>query len=602
LPLCYVYHMAKLVYNIEPASPSMISSLDRHCLTRTPDGSSNIVTARSHLNRILEGDERGLMQSLKNLYARGVQKPTAQAEKPYLRIVLSASPEYFRPADPEAVGTWDEDRLATWIEATMNQLREEHGADLIFAELHLDEDTPHIHAVVAPTYSKKARKPGRQKRGETPDQFEARKAAALASVGVKTVGRASHPTLSKQGSFQQLRQRMTVAVDHLGIEYGEDRSVNAPDGMSTREWVIEQAARLREEKRQLDQERAAFEKKKLADDAELEKTATRIALGVKNLQVAINRVQDGTYDTELTLKDMPDKPKELDVLKEAASDNRLTLGFRAGFWALNFSDGSGPIPLPEKIRTSLSNSFARVASWAAEVRKGRLEAQAASREATEARKEAQALKDSLGSLKRAVEAVEAWEAEKARNAWWDMTPDARLAAKIEERKAAMYAADTGDDFSHLNEEIFQLRAETGKIIRVESVDAQAGHITGEDLRTGKHIVARIILDEVERVKHYPNRQVTGQEAQQARARKVINAVKDQITNVVAGSIVYLASLKPDGIGYIVAGVPSCQPPRLDPRLAPPPVEAEPLLDLPEDAQTKVRQALGTSSATSPSPF
>jgi len=74
--LCYGYHMAKLVYNIEPASPSMISSLDRHCLTRVPDGSSNIVPARSKLNRILEGDERGLMQSLRNLYDRGVQKPT----------------------------------------------------------------------------------------------------------------------------------------------------------------------------------------------------------------------------------------------------------------------------------------------------------------------------------------------------------------------------------------------------------------------------------------------------------------------------------------------------------------------------------------------
>lgn len=262
----------KLVYNIEPASPSMISSLDRHCLVREPDGSSNIVTARSHLNQIVEGDEDGLMASLKTLYASGVKKPAAQSERPYLRIVLSASPEYFRPSDPAAVGTWDEDRLAAWKEATMNQLRQEHGADLIFAELHLDEDTPHIHAVVAPTYLKKARVPGKQKRGETPEQFEERKALARASEGIRTVGRASHPTLSKQGSFQRLRERMTVAVDHLGIEYGEDRAIDAPDGQSTREWVIQQAAELREREAKLEQEREDSLKEAMERQRMIERT------------------------------------------------------------------------------------------------------------------------------------------------------------------------------------------------------------------------------------------------------------------------------------------------------------------------------------------
>jgi len=250
----------KLVYNIEPASPSMIASLDRHCLKRVPDGASNIVPERSHLNEILQGDERGLMQSLKSLYADGVKKPAAQSESPYLRIVVSVSPGYFRPDDPDAVGTWDEDRLDAWKKAAMNQLQAEHGDDLVFAELHLDEDTPHIHAVVAPTYLKKARKPGKQKRGETPEQFEERKAAALTSQGVRTVGRASHPTLAKPGSFQKLRQHMTLALDHLGIEYGEDRAIDAPAGQSTREWVIQQAADLRKREEKLKQAREDLER------------------------------------------------------------------------------------------------------------------------------------------------------------------------------------------------------------------------------------------------------------------------------------------------------------------------------------------------------
>lgn len=387
--------MALLVYNIEPASPSMISALDRHCHKREPDGSSNIVTERSHLNRVLLGLEHehdrenenyggGLGRTLKAFYENGVKKPAAQSEKPYLRIVLSASPEYFRPDDPAAVGTWDEDRLAAWKKASMNQLREEHGDDLIFAEMHLDEDTPHIHAVVVPTYLKKARVPGKQKRGETPEQFETRKELARASEGVRTVGRASHPTLSKQGSFQRLRERMTVAVDHLGTEYGEDRAIDAPDGQSTREWVIEQAAELRRERLRLLQERAQFEAEQDKAKADLEKAAEWVERGVRNLSVSIDRVQAGTYDTELSLADMQDKPKQFEVLKDAAPDKRPTLGFRARFWALNFSDGSGPAPLPDKIRTGLTKAFDRVATWASEVRQGRLEAQEATRAATEA--------------------------------------------------------------------------------------------------------------------------------------------------------------------------------------------------------------------------
>ncbi|MEL6368672.1 MAG: plasmid recombination protein [Pseudomonadota bacterium] len=158
--------------------------------------------------------------------------------------MASASPEYFRPGDPSAVGTWDEDRLERWIDATMDHIEVQFGDDLVFAELHLDEDTPHIHFVVAPTYQKTARKPGRQKRNETIEEFEARKRAVAARPTVRTVGRASHSELSMPGSFQRLREHMALAVNQLGIEYGEDRSPAAPKGQSTRQWVNEMAVQL----------------------------------------------------------------------------------------------------------------------------------------------------------------------------------------------------------------------------------------------------------------------------------------------------------------------------------------------------------------------
>lgn len=263
---------ALLVYNIEAASPSMIRSLDRHCNERIPDGTSAIDLERSHLNETLVGSEEGLFASLQKFFEGGPKPPAKQAEKPYLRIVVSASAEYFRPNDPDAVGTWDQDRLDAWREATMDHLRAEHGEDLIYAELHLDEDTPHIHAVVAPTYRKKPRRPGKQKRGETKEQFTARKAAAEAATGERVVGRASHPELSKLGSFQRLRERMAVAVEHLGIEYGEDRNGQA-NAKTTRQWVKEQAAQIREKQTELSAQQAALS----AREVELVKVEEKLA-------------------------------------------------------------------------------------------------------------------------------------------------------------------------------------------------------------------------------------------------------------------------------------------------------------------------------------
>lgn len=262
----------KLVYNIEAATPSMIRSLDWHCRYRKPDGTSDIDPDRSHLNRFFVGSPGGVLASLEALYATGVKRPAAQSESPYLRMVVSASAAYFRPDDPKAEGTWDEERLEKWLNATLKHLREVHGDDLVHVELHLDEVTPHLHVVVAPTYTKKPRKPGRRKRNESEDDFEMRKAAAENADGVRTVGRASHPELARFNSFQRLRQQMALAVEHLGIVYGEDRMPDAPDGKTTRQWVKEEAVRLRNE---AERSRALIAKLH-AEQEKLQKTATQI--------------------------------------------------------------------------------------------------------------------------------------------------------------------------------------------------------------------------------------------------------------------------------------------------------------------------------------
>ena len=64
--------------------------------------------------------------------------------------LLTASPEYFRPHDPRAAGEWDPVRTEAWARRAVDWLRATYGDNLASAVLHLDEATPHIHALVIP--------------------------------------------------------------------------------------------------------------------------------------------------------------------------------------------------------------------------------------------------------------------------------------------------------------------------------------------------------------------------------------------------------------------------------------------------------------------
>jgi hypothetical protein len=65
-------------------------------------------------------------------------------------LVLSISPEWFRPDDPDAAGEWRADRLATFRSEAESFLREHFGSRLASAVLHLDESTPHVQAIIVP--------------------------------------------------------------------------------------------------------------------------------------------------------------------------------------------------------------------------------------------------------------------------------------------------------------------------------------------------------------------------------------------------------------------------------------------------------------------
>ena len=290
--------MAHLVFNIRPAAASDVRNLSAHELHRTPDGNSAIDPERSHLNRVLLGP-RTQSEALEALFASGVQRPTAQAEAPYIQIVVGASAEFFRPNDPEAAGTYDPERVEQFQREAMEWLKAKFGDDLLHVSLHLDETTPHMHVLVAPTYEKAARKPGRKKRGETDADFEARKREAAERPTIRTVGRRSNALLSAPNSFQTLRRSLADHLEPLGIEYGEDLRPDDPDPQTTRQHLKKENPRLQAENNRL---MAEADKMKAEIEQIRASAAKEVTQNLKEARQALVEARQQATETRLKAK------------------------------------------------------------------------------------------------------------------------------------------------------------------------------------------------------------------------------------------------------------------------------------------------------------
>ncbi|AFZ15575.1 plasmid recombination protein (plasmid) [Crinalium epipsammum PCC 9333] len=67
-----------------------------------------------------------------------------------VEMLLSASPEYFRPDEPSSAGVYEQEQLEAWTKKSVDWLKEQYQDRVVSAELHLDESTPHIHAYLVP--------------------------------------------------------------------------------------------------------------------------------------------------------------------------------------------------------------------------------------------------------------------------------------------------------------------------------------------------------------------------------------------------------------------------------------------------------------------
>ena len=103
-----------------------------------------------------------------------------------VEMLLTASPEYFRPLDPSKAGYYEPQRLADFRTAVHGWLDKEYGERIVRAELHLDESTPHVHAYLVPLDERgklncRGLFGGRQKLSQFQDSF----ANAMSPIGLE---------------------------------------------------------------------------------------------------------------------------------------------------------------------------------------------------------------------------------------------------------------------------------------------------------------------------------------------------------------------------------------------------------------------------------
>lgn len=223
---------------------------------------------RAHLNEAwgYNGHDKNPYQAAKDFIKDKSPKIDKRNVKPITSLVLSASPEYFLGKD----GKEDEAKTAAWVKATTDWVRKEFGDDLVQLSLHRDEKTPHIHARLVPTYTKKT------KRGE-----------------VRQVSHNNHPAFKGPKSYYRLWDRYAAAVAPLGIERGEHTPPEAKGSQrAAKQWLSDVARKWSGRAQQL---AVVEEREKQVGKREQMVERREVALGERETQLDAEAAELDAY-------------------------------------------------------------------------------------------------------------------------------------------------------------------------------------------------------------------------------------------------------------------------------------------------------------------
>lgn len=180
----------------------------------------NADMTKTPTNRVLVGSGDPYKDLRSRVESSGAKVNTIGHRRSVLGIdvILTVSPEYFRPEAPERAGTWQIEKLEEWQSRALAWAQSVFGSEnVVSAIVHLDEATPHMTVMVAPI-DNTPRKKGAQCRlnaarwldgGAKLSQLQDSYAEALASLGVERGirgSKAKHQSVSQfYGAMSQPR-------------------------------------------------------------------------------------------------------------------------------------------------------------------------------------------------------------------------------------------------------------------------------------------------------------------------------------------------------------------------------------------------------------
>ena len=169
---------------------------------------------RTHLNKRLIGENTPLAELVDKRQA-ATQARKQSNSVVAVEILLSASPEFFRPEKPELGGRWSHSKTKRWAHSAAEWLRQSFGENLLCVDVHLDENTPHIHAMVAPIVEKEF------KIRRSPEQI-ARNEQAKTRKGTSFCAK----DMFGRSQLTELHDSYASAMKPLGIERGKKGSAS----------------------------------------------------------------------------------------------------------------------------------------------------------------------------------------------------------------------------------------------------------------------------------------------------------------------------------------------------------------------------------------
>ena len=259
---------------------------------------------RSHLNRNLTLKHPDLATAVQERLPAKVRKNSVLA----VEHMLTATPEFFQDKDQA--------EIHTWAEVNLNWLNERYGKEnVVGAHLHMDETTPHIHAVIVPRIDERLSARdyfgGSQKMKDMQTSY----AKCMQEHGYK-LQRGVEGSKAKHTSIKQFYNAINTAE-----ELKKDRPVK--QGLMDRDYP----KRLEKYIQQAESVVAnnSILKKKYG---ELEKTAHGLEKNVKNLSEAAQKQQKYMKSLErkaLMLDEISEMAKVDDSLRQHIRANKIAM-------------------------------------------------------------------------------------------------------------------------------------------------------------------------------------------------------------------------------------------------------------------------------------